>query len=704
MNKVYPDSYDAKQNSALKLGTSSVVGSFEFTVPEEITKVYIHVAGYKANKAYVKVNNGEVVEISTFSNDGEYTVIEVDTSVNKTVSFTTASGGVRCMINTIEFASAITHDHEFENGECKLCGLAEVHVHDYNYSIVVTAPTCTAVGYTTYTCSCGDSYTGNEQPVTGHIDEDLDYVCDHTNNDVKCDYVLAPDADTELSIAQAYKLAKAMGNTYTSNKYYITGTIVSIDNSTYGNMTITDGNSNTIVIYGLYSANGTKVRYDAFVNKPVAGDTIKIYSVVGCYNGNPQAKDAWIAEHNATEATCDADSVCSICGTILASKLTCVDENGDGKCDNCTKDLSAADKLLASFEFGEDGSASHVDGTVISEDTYTETNGGYTLTLSNMSKVYKGACDAQGNSCLKLGTSSATASFTFTVPDNVTKVIIYVSGYKANKASVNINGTDDHTVNATSNTGAYEAIEIDTSTVKTITFKTNSSPDERCMINTIEFYAGGSGSGEGGETPDPTPEYTVTFDSDGGSSVDAQTVVEGGKATEPTAPTKDGYTFDGWFNGETKWDFDNDTVTGNITLTAKWTEESQGGVSETKTETIAVAGSTGSLSNKVITWTGTDFTVSNAQAGSSTAIRTTDTDHYRAYVGSTLTIQGKNSEKISKVVITCTSTSYMGVEAESVDVTTSGTTITITGDDLASIVLTITKQTRIKTIEITYTK
>ena len=65
-------------------------------------------------------------------------------------------------------------------------------------------------------------------------------------------------------------------------------------------------------------------------------------------------------------------------------------------------------------------------------------------------------------------------------------------------------------------------------------------------------------------------EYTVTFDADGGSTVAAQTVESGAKATAPAAPTKEGYTFAGWFNGETAWDFET-AVTANVTLKAAWT-------------------------------------------------------------------------------------------------------------------------------------
>lgn len=40
--------------------------------------------------------------------------------------------------------------------------------HEHAYSEAVTAATCTEDGYTTYTCECGDSYTGKVTPATGH--------------------------------------------------------------------------------------------------------------------------------------------------------------------------------------------------------------------------------------------------------------------------------------------------------------------------------------------------------------------------------------------------------------------------------------------------------------------------------------------------------------------------------------------------------
>ena len=71
-------------------------------------------------------------------------------------------------------------------------------------------------------------------------------------------------------------------------------------------------------------------------------------------------------------------------------------------------------------------------------------------------------------------------------------------------------------------------------------------------------------------------QYRVTFDTQGGSAIADQTVDDGGKVTKPfTNPTKSGYTFDGWYKEEdyrNVWNFDTDTVTSDITLYAKWTQ------------------------------------------------------------------------------------------------------------------------------------
>lgn len=62
--------------------------------------------------------------------------------------------------------------------------------------------------------------------------------------------------------------------------------------------------------------------------------------------------------------------------------------------------------------------------------------------------------------------------------------------------------------------------------------------------------------------------YTVTFQSEGGSEVASQ-IRANTPADQPADPTKEGYTFIGWYKGEEKWNFA-DAVATDLTLTAKW--------------------------------------------------------------------------------------------------------------------------------------
>ena len=93
-------------------------------------------------------------------------------------------------------------------------------------------------------------------------------------------------------------------------------------------------------------------------------------------------------------------------------------------------------------------------------------------------------------------------------------------------------------------------------------------------------------------------QFTVTFDNDGVKTTES--IDKGSTLTAPTAPTKEGYLFDGWYynnNGtQTKWDFDKDTVHRAMTLTAQWkkaytvTVENDGNGSASATPASAAKG------------------------------------------------------------------------------------------------------------------
>ena len=70
-----------------------------------------------------------------------------------------------------------------------------------------------------------------------------------------------------------------------------------------------------------------------------------------------------------------------------------------------------------------------------------------------------------------------------------------------------------------------------------------------------------------------TITYTVIFNTNSDTIIDPIIVSENQTIKEPLKPSKEGYIFEGWYLNEEKWDFENNKVTANITLTAKWTEE-----------------------------------------------------------------------------------------------------------------------------------
>ena len=89
----------------------------------------------------------------------------------------------------MHYADGTTHIHSWDAGKvtkeatedtdgvmtytCTLCGAEKCMnipylSHEHSYKAVVTAPTCTAKGYTTHTCACGDSYVDTYTDALGH--------------------------------------------------------------------------------------------------------------------------------------------------------------------------------------------------------------------------------------------------------------------------------------------------------------------------------------------------------------------------------------------------------------------------------------------------------------------------------------------------------------------------------------------------------
>lgn len=120
----------------------------------------------------------------------------------------------------------------------------------------------------------------------------------------KASNAVAPDPDPKPEIKTEFpvksfeelgNLVPEVGNT-TDEKYYVAGYVKSIENPTYGNMTLEDKDGNTFVVYGLYDLTG-KVRFDAMKSdKPVVGDIVVVYGVMTNYNGTKEMKNGWLVQ------------------------------------------------------------------------------------------------------------------------------------------------------------------------------------------------------------------------------------------------------------------------------------------------------------------------------------------------------------------------------------------------------------------------
>ncbi|MBE6942217.1 MAG: hypothetical protein E7455_08050, partial [Ruminococcaceae bacterium] len=161
---------------------------------------------------------------------------------------------------------------------------------------------------------------------------------------------------------------------------------------------------------------------------------------------------------------------------------------------------AAEETTLATFNFPTSSSTtSWNDGTEIKSEV-SFTDGDYTLTFTNYSKVYQKANDANGVGFIKFGTSSVVGSLTFTVPEDVTRVELQLASYKANASKYSINGgtaAQIAEVGTKTTIGTPDVVSIDTSSQKTVTVSTVSGGLRMVMVSVV-FYGE---SAAGGETP-----------------------------------------------------------------------------------------------------------------------------------------------------------------------------------------------------------
>lgn len=126
-------------------------------------------------------------------------------------------------------------------------------------------------------------------------------------------------------------------------------------------------------------------------------------------------------------------------------------------------------------------------------------------------------------------------------------------------------------------------------------------------------------------------KFTVEFDSNGGTRVESQTVSKGDSATKPKNPTREGYTFKGWYlDLETKDEYDfSDEVKEDIILTAKWVKKDSSKTEEPKTdsknETEINSVSSSNNSSSISNSSSKNSSASSSNSNSSKAEESTET-------------------------------------------------------------------------------
>ena len=118
-----------------------------------------------------------------------------------------------------------------------------------------------------------------------------------------------------ITIAQALELCGEEGN-LTTERYYLVGTIVTIKNSNYGQMTIQD-ETGSIDVYGTYSADGS-IGYNQMEEKPYKGDKVLLHCTLQNYNGTREVKNARLIDFEVVKQEIDESAYTE--GSIFAAR------------------------------------------------------------------------------------------------------------------------------------------------------------------------------------------------------------------------------------------------------------------------------------------------------------------------------------------------------------------------------------------------
>ena len=216
--------------------------------------------------------------------------------------------------------------------ECAECtDKCEGH-HEHSYEAEVTAPTCENGGYTTYTCACGYTYTGDETAALGHdkvTQEAVGATCTATG-------LTAGEYCTRCDYKVEQEEVAALGHSYNTevtapdclNGGYTTYTCATCGDTYTGDETASLGHNYSAEVTAPDCVNGGYTTYTCSVcsDSYVADQTAALGH---SYNAEVTAPTCFAAGYTTHTCHCGDSYVDS-----ETAQLTHIDANDDEMCDN----------------------------------------------------------------------------------------------------------------------------------------------------------------------------------------------------------------------------------------------------------------------------------------------------------------------------------------------------------------------------------
>ncbi len=133
----------------------------ELTVPDVVTVGEEFTISWTASPLQGKYDQREYEVHIRKGGSGFKTIYTTDTSVTLTLTKPDTSYNVYLTVYNRKY-------QDYSSSAFATFRCIRETAHEHSYTAVVTAPTCTEKGYTTHTCSCGDSYVDTYTDALGH--------------------------------------------------------------------------------------------------------------------------------------------------------------------------------------------------------------------------------------------------------------------------------------------------------------------------------------------------------------------------------------------------------------------------------------------------------------------------------------------------------------------------------------------------------